>query len=196
MKQKFLILLLLLPVVLQAQKLIRCNDSTSFFVYQRNEFYFSIKLLGNTQQTENSRVIDFQNSPIQIMCTDIKDYTSNGSKESTILSTFIMSETEYFSGHFKQKLELNVDPIKFNDNQLAALWYFNLPKEIQESAKPEEAAAVQMISISTIFDDYILSIGTTRFEKDTFDTLRQLLVTLIKSSTAEKGDSNTISFCD
>ena len=195
MKTRFLFFFLCVPIFTQEQTLIKCNDSVSFFVEQKSNFYFSIKLLGSTTTTENSKVINFQNSPIQILCVDTKDYITNGSKESTILSTYIMSETEYYTGLFKQKLDLQVYPIKLNENKLAALWFFDMPEEVQKSSGDNASPAIKMVSISIIFQNYLLSIGTNQFKDENFENIKQLLINLIKSSTAGSGEIKDVDFC-
>ncbi len=195
MKNRILLLLFLFPVLSEAQKLIKCNDTISYFVDKRNDIFFSVKLIGKSTITDNPKVVNYQNTPVQILCIGSKDYQSNGSKDSNILSSYIYNETEYFTGVFKHKLELQADPIKLTDGKLAVLWYFDIPEAVQSSISSGNTPAVKIISISIVYQKYILSIGVTQFKNEKFELMKDLLINLIKMSETGKGDSDKINFC-
>ena len=167
--------LIVLPVFTTAQDLLRCNDSISFYVNQKDNYYCMIKLTGKVQNTENDRVFVINNNTLQAMLVDKDSYLGDGTADIPVLSNYILSEMEYFSGLYKEKLYVTMIPVDGPGDRKAIVWYFDIP----ENARPQEtentSPAVKIVSVSMVTERYIYSIGTTQFKDQSFDELQKLL---------------------
>ncbi|MCF8298264.1 MAG: hypothetical protein K9J13_12025 [Saprospiraceae bacterium] len=194
MRIKMQLLFLIIPVIGSAQNLIKCNDSTFYFINQKENYYCYVELIGDIQETENNKVISFNNYAMQSLLLNKIDYKTNDNDDIAILTNYMLSETEYYSGLYKEKLYLMMIPIEISKNKKAVIWYFDVPKKIQDLTQEPSQPAVKQVFVSVISRDFIYSIGTTQFKDQSFDNLQIALTRLIKSINSGKGkvDSNKL----
>lgn len=195
MKIRLQFLLLLIPVLGSAQGLIKCNDTTSFFVNQKENFYCYIKLAGKVSETANSRVIVVNNYALQSLLIKKENYMSNGKDDIPILTNYMISETQYFTGIYKEKLSLMMVPVEISKEKKAVIWYFDIPDNFQKQVQPGETPAVKQVSISIVIGDFVYSIGTTQFKGQSFDDLKKLLSDLILTINYQNGQLDQNKLC-
>ncbi|HEY4788578.1 MAG TPA: hypothetical protein VIH57_21155 [Bacteroidales bacterium] len=121
MKIKLSLLLLWLPIIANAQNLVRCNESASFFVNLKADFYCYIKLTGKVSETGNSRVIAINNCALQTLLVNKQDYTSKGNEDIPVLTNYMISETQYFTSVYKEKLNLMMVPVDVSKDKKAVI---------------------------------------------------------------------------
>ena len=195
MRYRILLLMILVPVLLQAQRLVRCDDTISWFLGVKGDRYFTVKLTGVVKPTENPQMVNYNGSPVQFLYTDTTDYIGNGPKETQILATYITNETEYFSGLFGQRLNMMMDPVRLDVNRLAVVWYFDIPEEYQSPEEGDSRPAVRMVSISSIYESRILSVGTTQFRDEPFEASKALVMKLLRACKTGSGSPDNLDVC-
>jgi hypothetical protein len=196
MKIKMQILFLLIPIICSAQTIIKCNDSTCFSINQTENYYCYVMLIGTIQKTENARVIAFNNYALQSLLLNKKEYTTNDNDDIAILTNYMLSETQYFTGVYKEKLNLMMIPIEISNNKKAVLWYFDVPKKSQNQVQKPSQPAVKQVFVSTITGDFIYTMGTTLFKNQSFDNLQTTLTKLIQSIHSGKGSIDLNKICN
>ena len=196
MKKLVLFLFLVFPTICSAQTLIRCNDSISFFLNQNENFYTYIKLTGDVRETGNNKVLSFNNCVIQTLLTNKKEYISHGTDDIAILTDYMISETQYFTGVYKEKLNLMMTPIQISKDKKAVIWDFDIPEKAQKQIQPGETPAIKQVSISIVLDDYVYSIGTTLFKDQSFSDLKKLIAYLILTVQYNTGQLDIGKLCN
>lgn len=194
-KYQLLLLILFLPAFLQAQRLVRCDDTVSWFLGVKGDRYFTVKLTGVIKPTGNPQMVSLNGAPVQFLFTDTTDYIGNGPKETQILATYINNETDYFSGLFGQRLHMMMDPLRLDGNRLAVVWYFDIPEEYQSPEEGDSRPAVRMVSISSIYESRILSVGTTQFRDEPFEGSKSLVVKLLRACKTGSGSPYDLDVC-
>lgn len=195
MKYKFLLLFLMIISSSSGQKLIKCNDSISYWVSYKNDYCCSIMLNGTIIENDNPRVITYNDYILQTLFVDKQKYISDKTDDISILTNYIISETQYSANIFKEKLNLMMIPVSISQNKKAVVWYFDLPKSFLENSQKNEIPALRQISISTVIDNFIYSIGTTQFIDQNFDELKEMLINLIKTIKCQKDNFELNDLC-
>lgn len=194
--RKYIILLILciLPMLINAQKLVKCNNSIAYFIKTKYDANFYIKLVGKSAESENVNVITYNDYAVQTLIAKKQDYQSNGKEETPILTNYIMGETKYFTQLYKAKLNLTMEPYVVSDVKKAILWYFDIPAKIQQQAMGG-SPAIRQLSISIVMGDYIFSIGTTQFKDQSLESVKKVLTDLIKTANFSKGEIEKLNLC-
>ncbi len=196
MKRIIAFLLMFVPFVCVAQNLIRCNDSTFYFVSQKENYYAYLKLSGKIGDSGNPRVIEYNNKALQAMLINKQKYLSRGDDDTSILSEYVLGEMNYFTNLFQTKLQVTMVPGQLLTGQKVLIWYFDLPESQLETndGKQITEPAMKQVSISMISEGYIYSIGTTQFKYQSLDELTTLLTRLITTVrfSHEPIDANTL----
>lgn len=194
------LLLLLIPVIGSAQSLIKCNDSTSFYVHQKDDFYCYIKLTGKLSESGNSSVVVINGNALQSLLINKQNYLLNGIDDISILKTYMVSETKYYTGIFKEKLNLMMALVEISKDKKAIIWYFDIPDNLQkqqvQQVQPEMIPAVKQVFISIVVGDFVYSIVTTQFKGRSFDDLKKLLLDSIMTLNYNKGQIDLNKLCD
>ena len=190
------ILFLLIPIMGNAQNLIRCNDSISYFVNQNENFYCSIKLKGKVSMTSLNKVIFFDSQSLQALLIEEKYYLLNGKEDTAILKNYIISESNFYAKSFKEDIKTMMIPVEISEYKKALIWYFDIPENIIKQGNPRPIYGIKQVFISVIVDNYIYSIATTQFNNQNLDTILKLLTNLTRTINYHKGDFQPKIFCD
>jgi hypothetical protein len=140
-------------------------------------------------------VIAVDGFALQSLLVNKQDYTSNGNADIPILSSYIIKETEYFTGVFKERLNLMMEPVELSKDKKAVIWYFDFPEKVQKQVQPGQTPAVKQVSISLVVGDFVYSIGTTQFKDQSFDDLKKLLAESIKTIKYSSGQLDQNGLC-
>lgn len=175
------ILFLVLPNLFFSQEIIKCNDSVNFIVKNIGSENYAVKVTGNIKQLQNPQVFVLNEiSIIQFLINNTKNYSQNGNDELSIMASYIMSEGKYFSGLFKEQVNLEIFPENLTNIKKAVFWYFSLPLSVQSNSK-NESKALKNVFITSVKNDEIITIGTTQFENQKLENIEKLLVDLTKN---------------
>ena len=96
------------------------------------------------------------------------------------MASYVLSEGDYFSSLFKEKIELAIFPKDINKNKKALFWYFNVPKLVSSDSK-NELNALKSVFITSLNGNTIITIGTTQFENQKIKDIENHLFELIKT---------------
>ena len=181
MKNLIFILIFIISSSIFSQKLIKCNDSISFVGISKNGFHTFLKLHGEISVTENKRVFNVNNFAIQSLLIDKFNYKSNENGDIPILVNYITKETEYFTTIYKSRLDLQLVPIDINSEKKAVLWFFDIPEKFKENIDNKIDKADHQVFISMITENYIYSIASTKFENQSYELIKEMIINQIKS---------------
>ena len=175
------ILSLILPISLFSQEIIRCGDSANYVVKNIGSENITIKIIGEIKQLQNPQVFLLNKTTIiQLLINDKKDYSKYGNDELSILTSYIMSEGEYFSAAFKNKLDLAMIPENLNGTRKAIFWHLSLPPNITSNSD-NKLKALKSVFISSVKNDRIITIATTQFDNQKLENIEKHLVELTKT---------------
>ena len=183
-------------MISSAQNLIKCGDSTSFFINQKENFYCFIKLTGNVIGTTNNKVIFYNNHMLQTLLVNKQNYLSRGNDDILVLTTYMISETQYQINIYQEPLKLEVTKVQISKDKDALIWYYDIPDKIQKQVQLGETPAVRQVSISIVVGDFIYSIGSTQFKNQSYDELKKLLSDLIKVINYNSGQLDQSKLCN
>jgi len=179
-----------------AQSLIKCNDSVSYFVNQKEGEYCYIRLKGTITNTGNARVFVLNNNILQSMLVSKQNYLTEGADDIKVMAKYILSEVGYFTDVYKEKLDVNIIPVSVFKDKKTLVWYFDIPEKSQEQPKPGTSPAIRQVSISMVADNYIYSIGTTLFKDRSYDDLQKVLTDLIATAKYNTGQLDQSKLCN
>jgi len=195
MRIKLLFLLSICSITAWAQTRVKCDATTSFVIHQKENFYCHIKLVGEIHDTGDSRVIGFKNYVLQTLIAGKGAYLSKGTEDIPVLTNYMISETQYFTSQFKEKLNLMAIPVQITKDKKAVIWYFDLPESVQKQAGPGETPAIKQVSISIVAGDFIYSIGTTQFKNQSFEEIQKMLTELMTTLNYGNGQVDQSKLC-
>ncbi len=183
---------LIFPFFLFSQELLKCNDSINYIVKNLNSKNIAIKIEGKIRQLENPQIFLLNDDTIiQLLTNETKDYLENGKEEIPIIATYVLKEAEYFSELFKEKINLAMLPEDLLETKKALFWHFNLPQNTK-SKESNELKALKSVFISLVENDEIITIGTTQFENQKLENIEKILIDLAKNVKV----NNNKNFCE
>ena len=189
-----LLLLFVLPFCLPAQTLTSCKDGNAFLIVEDGDFYCYTAFDDAVKSTPHEKIFFFHDHPIQTLIVPTETYKSNGAEDIPILSSYVVSETEYFSGMFKQELQLGIVPVKLPGEKTAVIWYYPLPKH-EDPETPLEKVAVKQYAISLVLGNYVYTIASSLFADDDEEALRAMLSELARNTGFGNGKPNAKKLC-
>lgn len=178
---KIVMILLLITTVtnVMGQQIIECDSTTSYWVVSKGKVDYSVRLNGKAQSAGRPNLITINDYVLQNLIVNKKDYINKNNNDTDIkvLISYAMKESEYLSGQFQTKLNLQLQKVPLSEGRDALLWHFDMPAGMSEQVKSQ-------IFVNIIIDDKIIGFGSPQFSEQEFDDVKEFLIGII--STAEK----------
>ncbi len=154
---KIVMILLLITTVtnIMGQQIIECDSTTSYWVVSKDKVDYSVRLNGKAQSAGRPNLITINNYVLQNLIVNKKDYINKNNNDTDIkvLINYAMKETEYLSGQFQTKLNLQLQKVPLSEGRDALLWHFDMPAGMSEQVKSQ-------IFVNIIIDDKIIGFGS------------------------------------
>lgn len=163
------------------QQLFKCDTAKSFWVFGKDNAYFAVQLSGKISEQERKNVIAVNNYALQYLIKDKKDYIKEDSiTDLKVLVYHALSEGEYMSGLFKQKLNIQMEKAPLSSEKTVLIWFFEMPTSISQDVKYQVFANI-------IIEDKIIGLSSAQFAGQKLDDVKDFLMDVI--STLRKVDS-------
>jgi CHASE2 domain-containing sensor protein len=195
MRSVLILLLSTFTITVGAQTLIKCNDTTFYYVNNGENSYCYIRLKGEVVSFGNDRVIKFKNQALQALLVDNGPYSSNGKEDMQILKSYMTSESDFNAVSLKQKLKTTMVPVELSKEKQALVWYFDLPEFIQKQGN-QGGYAIKQVYISQTVGNYVYSLVTTQFNTQSLDSILQIMTDLSKTMNYRNGKIQQNLLCE
>ena len=193
MKQKLIIILLLVSNFLCAQELIGTPTSL-ILVYNYPENYFYLYLNGkDKQKTENENVFVIDNKVVQVKTLNKTKFIKNTKQDLSFIDfmkTYIIWEKSYLEETFSFNINSKVEFLKTNKGRDFAFWTYDMPlnNNKQKTDLTITTPTQKQIFVLTRVKDYLIGINSPLFEKDKFDTIKSYLISSIEGIVESKNE--------
>lgn len=165
-----------------AQQLFRCDTTKAYWTFEKDNSLFAVKLLGKVSEQERKSIIAVNNYALQYVIVDKKNYINvdSISADLKVLTNYALSEAEYMSGLFKQKLNVQMQKVPISSDKTVLIWFFEMPSSISQEVKHQVFANI-------IIDGKIFGLSSSQLTDQKLDDVKKLLMDVI--STIKKLDS-------
>jgi hypothetical protein len=185
MKTSQLIIWTILALAFQStygQQLYKCDTTKSYWTFEKDSSFFAVKLLGNAKEQDRKSVISVGSFALQYVIVDKKNYIKEDADTSglKVLIKYALSEAEYFTSIFKQKINIQLQKVPLSSNRSVLLWFFEMPSNVSKDVKHQVFANI-------IIGDKIVGLSSSQFSDQKFDDVKNFLIDII--STLKKFDS-------
>lgn len=176
MKLFTLLLLTVTSFSVTGQQLFRCDTTKSFWAFNQSNFSFSVKLLGNVNSTDRINIISIDNYPLQSLLVDKAKFIKEGEGNTDIkvLTRYAMSEAEYLSNMFKQKIDIQLQRAPLKAEKSVLIWFFEVPSGYNREVKFHLFANI-------VLEDKIFSLASPQFASQKFEKVRDALMDVIST---------------
>ncbi|PZR22002.1 MAG: hypothetical protein DI539_06505 [Flavobacterium psychrophilum] len=180
-------MMVLFTANLPAQRLVKCNDNTAYWVIPDNNLLYALTLKGDVDLSDNPEIINSNNTAIQYILLQ-KPYATDSEKDDeALLTRHIESERQRLKKIFNTP-SLTVDSkIIFlpKMGKKAVFWYFELPEGFNNEV-------VAQLFMHVVIGEKLFGLGTPLFKGYDFETALSLVINTLDSLTVIK---NTESLC-
>ena len=169
-------------LTISGQQLYKCDTTKSFWTFEKDNSFFAVKLLGKVTEQANKNVIAVNNYALQYVIVDKKNYIKADSitADLKVLTNYALSEGEYMSGLFKQKLNIQMQKAPLSSDKTVLIWFFELPTSVSKEVKHQVFANI-------IIGDKIIGLSSSQFADQKLDDVKNFLMDVI--STLKKVDN-------
>lgn len=177
-KMKYLIILIELVMSLtgSGQQIMKCDSSKSYWIFEKNNAVFSVKLIGNISEQEKKSVIAVNGYVLQYVIVDKKDYIRADSNmaDLNVLTNYALSEAEYMTVLLKQKLNIQMQKAPLSSDKTALIWFFEMPLNVSQEVKHQ-------IFVNIIIGDQIIGFSSSQFADQKLDDVKNFLMDAIST---------------
>ncbi len=170
---KYLIILIALVISLKGsgQQIIKCDSTKSYWIFEKNNTVFSVKLIGNISEQEKKSVIAVNDYVLQYVIVDKKDYlkADTNMDDLNVLTNYALSEAEYMTGLLKQKLNIQMQKAPLSSDKTALVWFFEMPSNVSQEVKHQ-------IFVNIIIGDKIIGLSSSQFADQKLDDIKNFLM--------------------
>ncbi len=193
MKSLQLLILTILALAFKtnnAQQLYKCDSTISYWVFEKDSTFFVLKLLGNVRESQNKNVIAVNSFALQCIILDKQNYikSEKDTNDLRVLVNYALSEAEYFSGQFKQKVNIQLEKVPGSGNKSAVLWFFEMPSEISKEVKHQ-------VFVNIIIGNKVYGLSSSQFANQNLDDVKNFLKATIVNLEAMKTDKDLSKLC-
>ena len=156
---------------LYGQQIETCDSVTSFWIIEKDNTYYSLKLNGDVEVTNKESIISINDYVLQYNIVGKDKYTTGGKKlkEIDILLNYVSSELKYISGQFKTELETMAQKAPLSEDKDVVIWWYKMPEGMNEQV-------INQLFACIIIDDKIFGIGSPQFTDQNFGQIRDFLM--------------------
>ncbi|OJJ23763.1 hypothetical protein BKI52_05280 [marine bacterium AO1-C] len=161
---------------LQAQQLIKCDSSTTYWVIAQDKTHYTLKLNGKIQTTPRKTLVVVNTNALQYLLLDKQPYAKAAEKKGDlrILIKQATKELEFFSAQFKKQLKAQMQKIVLDNKKEALLWWYEMPEGMNESI-------IQQVFLSVVINDKILGVASVQAKDQKFEDIKGFLVTVLNT---------------
>lgn len=189
MNPRILLLLFCIVQCTKAQQLFHCDTTFSYWTFVKDSSFFSIKITGNVKPTNNKNVVSVNGNVLQNVITEKNIFVKKDEEntEMKIIIRYILSEGEYFTSVFKQKVNLQMMKAPLGEN-FAIVWFFDMPAGHNKEVKRQVFATI-------LSGDKIFGLNSSQFNNQKFETVRDFLMDIISTLKSHTDKKDFIKFC-
>jgi hypothetical protein len=171
----------LTALTVRGQQLYKCDATKSYWTFEKDDSFFAVKLLGKVSEQERKNVIAVNNYALQYVIVDKKQYIKGDSisADLKVLTNYALSEAEYMTGLFKQKLNIQMQKAPLSSDKTVLIWFFEMPSSVSQEVKHQVFANI-------IIGDKIFGLSSSQFADQKLDDVKSFLMDVI--STLKKLD--------
>lgn len=178
MKPIIIYLFLLLTLIFKstAQSIVKCDDTTSFWLITDNSINYSIKLYGDVAKSNMPDLINIENRILQYIILDKIHFIDpkQESDENSILSNYVAGETKYLLDKFPKPFEVEMQLSTLPSGKPFLLWWYKLPEDGSEEV-------IAQVFINVIMGDIIFGLGSPQFIDDDIESIKDFLTNTMKT---------------
>ena len=157
------------------QQLFRCDTTTSYWTFEKGNSFLAVKLLGKVSEQERKSVIAVNNYVLQYVIVDKKDYIKdNITDDLKVLTNYVLSEAEYMSGLFKQRLNIQIQKAPLSSDKTVLIWFFEMPSNVSQEVKHQ-------VFVNIIVGDKIFGLSSSQFADQKLDDVKDFLMDVINT---------------
>ena len=184
----YLLLTLALSIKSYAQRIIKCNNNTSFWFITDNTINYTVKLYGDISKSKIPDIINIEDNVLQYLILDkIHFIEKEGDNSDTaILSNYIDGETKYLADKFPKPFEVEMQISTLPSGKPFLLWWYKLPEGSSEEV-------VAQVFTNVIIGDILFGLGSPQFIEDDLESIKNLLTSSITTLSIVKNEK---SLCD
>ena len=184
----YLLLTLALSIKSYAQRIIKCNNNTSFWFITDNTINYTVKLYGDISKSKMPDIINIEDNVLQYLILDkIHFIEKEGDNSDTaILSNYIAGETKYLADKFPKPFEVEMQISTLPSGKPFLLWWYKLPEGSSEEV-------VAQVFTNVIIGDILFGLGSPQFIEDDLESIKNLLTSSITTLSIVKNEK---SLCD
>lgn len=184
----YLLLTLALSIKSYAQRIIKCNNNTSFWFITDNTINYTVKLYGDISKSKMPDIINIEDNVLQYLILDkIHFIEKEGDNSDTaILSNYIAGETKYLADKFPKPFEVEMQISTLPSGKPFLLWWYKLPEGSSEEV-------VAQVFTNVIIGDILFGLGSPQFIEDDLESIKNFLTSSITTLSIVKNEK---SLCD
>lgn len=184
----YLLLTLALSIKSYAQRIIKCNNNTSFWLITNNTINYTVKLYGDISKSKMPDIINIEDNVLQYLILDkIHFIEKEGDNSDTaILSNYIAGETKYLADKFPKPFEVEMQISTLPSGKPFLLWWYKLPEGSSEEV-------VAQVFTNVIIGDILFGLGSPQFIEDDLESIKNFLTSSITTLSIVKNEK---SLCD
>jgi hypothetical protein len=173
---------ILMTLTVSGQQLYKCDTAKSYWTFEKDNSFFAVKLLGKVSEQERKSVIAVNNYALQYVIIDKKQYirADSISADLKVLTNYALSEAEYMTNLFKQKLNIQMQKAPLSSDKTILIWFFEMPSSVSQEVKHQVFANI-------IIGDKIFGLSSSQFADQELDDVKNFLMDVI--STLKKVDN-------
>jgi hypothetical protein len=184
----YLLLTLALSIKSYAQRIIKCNNNTSFWFITDNTINYTVKLYGDISKSKMPDIINIEDKVLQYLILDkIHFVEKEGDHSDTaILSNYIAGETKYLADKFSKPFDVQMQIRTLPSGKPFLLWWYKLPEGSSEEV-------VAQVFTNVIIGDILFGLGSPQFIEDDLESIKIFLTSSITTLSIVKNEK---SLCD
>lgn len=167
----FAALLLLTLQAAYAQQLYKCSATKSFWIIEKDNSFFTVGIPGNVKETDKKNIIAVDSFALQYVIVEKKHFIEEDSSGMTPLIKYALNESEYFSGVYNHKVNVNFQKAEVKSHDVL-IWFFELPSHVSQGVKNQVFA-------SMLSGDKIFGLAAPQFPGQELEDVKNLLVDVI-----------------
>ena len=158
------------------QQIEKCDSTKSFWIIEKENINYTLKIIGAVATTERDNVISVNNYALQYLIVGMDNYDNEASTatELEILANFVSSEVSYISGQFETKLEAQMQKAPLSNEKDVIVWWYKMPDGMNEQV-------TNQLFVSIIIGNHIFGIASPQFTDQKFEKVRDFLMDVIST---------------
>lgn len=163
-------------LTVRGQALYRCNETQSYWTFEKDNSFLAVRIAGKVTEQERKNVIAVNAYALQYVIVDKQPYLMGDSKSDDlkVLTNYALSEAEYMTNLFKQKLDIQMQKAPLSADKTVLIWWFEMPSNVSQEVKHQ-------IFANIIVGDKIFGLSSAQFENQNLDDVKDFLMDVIST---------------